>query len=856
MHVVIVTLLQPAPKTDRRKKSHLNRRRSIEYISGDSFLSVSARSVATATLMVLSAYFPAAAQTIPTTSTAVSGEVRGHVTNAASKTALGNATVEVTTTGATAPAGRASTGADGNFVIKGLQTGRYRVRIRALGYAPRLIPIEISSSSPSADVGTIALTSVPVELQAVDVTGQRQNVELAPDRSTYIVRDMPTTRGGTALDVLRNVPSVDVDIDNIVSLRGNSGVIVQINGRPSPLKPAQLGNFLAQLPADMVNKVEIIPNPSARDDPTGVAGIINLMLKEDADAGTSGGLTLAGGTTGQVNFGGNLGYQRGPLTFYGSYGFLRDRRPRTDAIFRENTYLSPITYLDESARRMQEPLANTLTSSAGYKLGKQDELSLDLMYSGRRQDESYDILYRDLNAARSVTGVSDRNTSGTGHEFNFESTLGYKHSFAEKGHKLSSELRLVRDGEGGPSSIAAHTLALDLTPIGTSALETQTAWEHPNENSLKADYVRPLSSFLRMEAGYKGSLSRIHTTLDTRVFDASRAAYFPDTTRISDFTYTQFVNAVYGMLDAQRGKFQLQGGVRVERATTQFHLNTRNTTYDNPYNSVFPSALIAYDVDDSHQVKLSYSTRIRRPDDTDVLDPTPHYADPLNLSRGNPYLKPEYVRALELGLQRTGERMTVQLTPFFRRTLDAVRTLRTIDSAGVATRTFANISTSDSYGGDATVALSGSRLSGFAGASAFRQVSNASNLAPGLSIKTFGWRVRTNASLRVSGTQDLQALVSYQAPMTVEQGRNASRTQFSLAARQKLMEDRLSVTLRVIDPFKTSRESSTTIDPRFYQVSNRARAIRGLLLSVNWTFGKPQKEGRDTIDQGSDQPPP
>ena len=768
---------------------------------------------------------------------------------------MGVATVEVTSVGAAIPAGRSSTAADGSFVIKGLRPGRYRVRVRALGYTPHVIPIEITASAPNADVGTVALVAAPVELQAVDVTGQRQDVEMAPDRNTYIVRDMPTTRGGTVLDVLRNVPSVDVDIDNIVSLRGNSGVIVQINGRPSPLKPAQLGNFLAQLPADMVNKVEIIPNPSARDDPTGVAGIINLMLKEDADAGTSGGLTTAGGTTGQVNAGGNLGYQRGPLTFYGSYGFLRDRRPRNEAIFRENTYLTPVTYLDESARRMQEPFAHTLTGSFGYKLAKQDELSLETMYSTRSQEESYNILYRDLNAARTVTGVSDRNTSGTGHEFNFESTLGYKHSFAEKGHKLSSEIRLVRDGEGGPSSIASHSLGLDLTPIGTTALETNTSWEHPNENSVKVDYVRPLSSFLRMETGYKGSLSRIHTTLDTRVFDAARSAYFPDTTRISDFTYRQIVNAAYAMLEAERGKIQMQGGVRVERATTQFHLNTSNTTYDNPYNSIFPSALIAYNVDDSRQVKLSYSTRIRRPDDTDVLDPTPHYADPLNLSRGNPYLRPEYVRALELGLQQTGERVTLQLTPFFRRTLDAVRTLRSIDSAGVTTRTFANISTSDAYGGDATVALSGGRLSGFAGASAFRQVSNAANLAQGLSINTFGWRVRSNASLRVSSTQDLQALISYQAPMTVEQGHNASRTQFSMAGRQKLMQDRLSLTLRVIDPFNTSRESSTTIDPRFYQTSSRARVIRGLLLSLNWTFGKPQKEPHETIDQGSDQPP-
>jgi hypothetical protein len=159
----------------------------------------------------------------------------------------------------------------------------------------------------------------------------------------------------------------------------------------------------------------------------------------------------------------------------------------------------------------------------------------------------------------------------------------------------------------------------------------------------------------------------------------------------------------------------------------------------------------------------------------------------------------------------------------------------------VATRTFANVSTSNAYGTDVTVALGGERLSGFAGASGFRQVSNAANLAPGLSARTYGWTARTNATLHVSSSVDLQTLLSYQAPMTVEQGKNASRTRFSLALRQKLMQDKMSLTLRVIDPFNTSRESNTTIDPRFFQVSDRTRAIRGLLLSANWTFGKPPK---------------
>jgi Outer membrane receptor proteins, mostly Fe transport len=785
------------------------------------------------------------------------GEVRGRVVTGDNQTPIGIATVELTAS-AGGTSRRASTRSDGTFRVEGLAAGHYRVSVRALGFTPKLLPtVDIAPSSLAVDIGTVSLAAAPLQLQSVDVTAQKQTVELAPDRNTYVVRDMPTTRGGTALDVLRNVPSVDVDIDNIVSLRGNSGVVVQINGRPSPLKPAQLGNFLAQLPAGMVDKVEIIPNPSARDDPTGAAGIINLALKQDADAGRSGGLTVAGGTTGQVNVGGNVGYQRGALTFYGSYGFLRDRRPRADAIFRQNNYLNPVTYLDESAKRLQLPFAHTVTGSAGYKLTDHDELSLDGFYTTRNQHESYDILYRDLNSARAVTGLSDRNTTGTGHEFNFESTLGYKHTFAEKSHKLSSELRFSRDGEGGPSSVLSDSLGLDLMPLGVADRESQVAWEHPGESSLKIDYVRPLTNSLRMETGYKGSLQTIHTTLDTRVFDAASSSFIPDATRISDFTYRQLVNGAYGMLDAQRGKLQLQAGLRVERATTQFHLKTTDSTYDNPYNSLFPSALVAYDVDDSHQVKLSYSTRIRRPDDTDLLDPTPHYADPLNLSRGNPYLKPEYVRAFELGLQRTGERVTLQVTPFFRRTYGAVRTLRTIDTAGVATRTFANISTSDSYGSDATVALSGSRLSGFAGASAFRQVSNASNLDPALSIRTFGWRLRTNASLRVSRSQDIQALVSYTAPMTVEQGRNASRTQFSIAVRQKLMQDKMNVTLRVIDPFNTSRESSTTIDPRFFQTSERSRRIRGLLLGLNWTFGNAPKSKQDQNDlTGGDNPPP
>lgn len=784
------------------------------------------------------------------------GDIHGVVVNAASQTPIGNAEVDVTIGSASVRASHITTSADGRFTADGLPPGRYRVRIRALGYAPKVLPsVVIPAASLTADIGTVALTEVAVELQHVVVRDQKQDVELAPDRNTYVVRDMPTTRGGSAIDVLRTVPSVDVDIDNIVSLRGNSAVVLQINGRPSPLKPAQVGNYLAQLPAAMVDKVEVVPNPSAKDDPEGVAGIINIVLRKQTDAGTSGGLTVSGGTTGRGDIGGNAGYQSGPLSLYGSYGFLRDNRPRTDSIYRENLFTAPLTFLDERGRRTQIPLAHTLTGSADYALGKNDDLSADLTYSTRSEAETNTILYRDLNAARALTGLSDRVTQGTNHEYNLESTLGYKHRFAEKRHKLSAEARLVRAQEGGPTSVEAQDFALNGAPSGILARETAIGYERPHENSLKFDYSRPLSSVVRLETGYKGSLQTFHTTQDTRVFDDAKLAYVPDSTRISDFTYDQNVNAVYAILNGQAGSFVMQGGVRAERATTQFHLTTNSATYDNNYNSLFPSGLVAYNVDESRQVKLSYSTRIRRPNDTDLIDPTLHYQDALNIQRGNPNLKPEYTRALELGFQQTNDKLTMQLTPFYRHTIDAIRRISTIDDAGVATRTFANVATTNSYGTDATVALTG-RLSGFMGASAFRQVSDASNLDPGLSARTFGWSARTNVSFKVSPTVDLQTLLFYRAPMTVEQGHNYSQLRFSAAARQKLMGDRLSFTLRLTDPFNTSAERSATTDPRFYQVSTRRRAIRGLLLSVNYTFGKPTKKHEgDQIDSGDNGPP-
>lgn len=781
------------------------------------------------------------------------GEAHGRIVSAVNGSPIRSATVEVIgAPDSLVIAARVPVRPDGSFRADGLANGSYRVRVRALGFAPTRTPVfTITAAAAIIDVGTVSLISAAVELQRLTVSEARRAVELAPDRTTYTVRDMPTTRGGSAVDVLRTVPAVDVDMDNSISLRGDAGVIVQINGRRSAMNPAQLGNFLAQLPAAMVEKIEIIPNPSARENPEGSSGIINIVLKKKSDAGTSGGVTAAEGTTGRKDVGANAGFQHNALTYFGSYGYSRDSRPRTESLLRENLYATPLSFLDQHTSRTQIPKVHTVTSAMTWAMGKHDELSADMRYSTRIEDETSQLLYRDLDAQRQLTGLRERSSTTVNSEDGFESTLEYKHGFAKEHHELSTEIRFERASEGGPSDYTSRVLTLAGEPTGSSTRESIAPMERPNQRSAKVDYVLPVREHLQLSAGYSGTWQLFRTTLDTRIFDSALGAFAIDPERTTAFTFDQVVNAAYGIVTGSTGNLNMQAGVRVETAGTQFRRRSTATGFENHYRSAFPSALLSYNVDDATQVKLSFSTRIRRPDEPDQLDPTPHYQDPLNLSRGNPSLKPEYIRAFELGFQRSNGATTLQVTPFYRHTFDAVRRIRTIDDVGVTTSTFANIATTDNYGTDVTLALHSGPLTGFIGGSAYRQQSDASNISALLSARSFGWSARTNASLRVSKTFDVQTILSYRARTTVEQGSNNAQTRVSLAARQKLMHDRVSLTLRIIDPFSTEREGSTTIDPRFTQVSRRARQARGALLNVTWNFGKPPKDKPIAPEEGA-----
>jgi outer membrane receptor protein involved in Fe transport len=787
---------------------------------------------------------------VPAGAPQAAGRITGVVVHAASGQPMPSAAVAVRSATDSALVAGGYTRPDGTFRIDGLRPGRYTVRVRVIGYAPLLRSgVLVTPAAAQVDLGKLALSPVAAELSSVTVTAAKEEAALAPDRNSYTTKDMPAAAGGSAVDVLRNVPSVEVDGDNKVSLRGNENVVVQINGRPTPMRGEQLGNFLAQLPSNMVARVEVVPNPSAKSDPEGMAGIVNLVLKENTDLGTSGGFTLGGGSTGQVNASGNLGYQSGPLTLFANYGFMRDDRQISGFSNRRGLASGLLPYLESDVTGAFNPNSHSLNASAAYSLGARGTLSSDLIASKRDLTRENENLYRELDAAHALTARYLRSSAQTNDDLTLDWTVAYKRPAAgqagRRGDGLATEFRVNRSRGDG-----------DVRLTDQAALETNATDELTHNWTLQGDYTRTLGAHTKLETGYKGTLRQMDNRFAVTTSADGGATFATDLARSNAFAYDEQVHAVYGVLSQGLGKFDLQAGLRAEQVGTRFDLATTRERYDNDYRSVYPSALAAFNVDETRQVKLSYSKRVTRPD-TRQLNPFGFREDALNLFHGNPGLRPEYTHAFELGFQQSFGKGTVQVTPFARHTVNAVRFIRSIDEAGVSTTTFQNVATSDSYGADVNGSLRLGRVTGFGGFSAYQQVTDGSNLSTDVSNRAFGWSARGNATVKVMPKLDLQGFLMYRAPMKAEQGRISAMTMTNLALRQKLRGDAASVTLRVMDPFNMMGMGFVTDDGRFYQTSQRKMGARGVSLSVNYAFGRqPRLRPRATEQPEMTQPTP
>jgi ferric enterobactin receptor len=734
---------------------------------------------------------------------------------------------------------------DGTFRIQGLRPGTYYLRVSGIGFTPMNTPeFTIDPASPVADVGSIKLARVSVTLQSVQVTGEKPTMIIEPDRNTYKAKDIAPA-AANASDVLQATPSVEVDADGKVSLRGNENVAIQINGRPTPIRGTQLGAYLKQLPANIVERIEVVPNPSAKYDPEGMAGIINIVLKANTDLGLSGGVNTGFANPSRFNSGGNLGYQKGRVTLFGSYGFNADDR----AIVGINNRLrfdptgSPMSYTNQDIDGENINAGHNFTGNIDYKLTEKDVLSNSLSLNRRHGNDGALAGYTELdeNGAFLERYVMDRNTKSRG--LVADNSLSWKRTIVPRKHELSTEIRFNRTRDEDNVLLWREPQNPDGSSSGP-AIEGERDISSALTRQLTAqlDYTRQLTAKTKLETGVKET----DRWLD-RDFLVSKDALGDGTwvrSNLSNtFQFDDHVHAGYGVLSQSVGKFDLQAGLRGEWSKRDFEL-ANSQSYPYNYHSLFPSGVIMYKPSEQSQVKASYSRRIRRPG-TQELNPFPVFFDQQNVFIGNPQLNPEYTDAFELGLSKSGQLGSVQLSPFYRHTKDVIRvdinTADTVDNREVTSVSFQNLATANSWGTDLNGNLRlGPKFNGFGGLNIFKMVTDGGSQSA-LSSNAITWSYRLNATTQVNPTVILQAFYFYRAPVKIEKGRFSAMQMTTLTLRKKLDGDNMSVAVRVQDPFNTMKFRIKAGDDNLEQITQRRFGVRATYVTFQWNYGKPPK---------------
>ena len=793
---------------------------------------------------------PTPAQSRPMAPSVGPGEVRGTVVADGDNAPIAGATISVRNKRDSALVTGTIAGADGSFRVQGLLAGTYYLRITQLGFAARTTPaFTVSDSARVATITGIRLPRVAVQLQAVDVNAERSAVTIAPDRNSYQAKQLAPA-ATSASEVLQATPSVEVDGDGKVSLRGNESVAIQINGRPAPISGEQLGAYLRNLPANIVDRIEVVTTPSAREDPEGMAGIINIVLKENVDLGLSGGFFTNASPAQRYNASGNLGYQAGRFTTFTSYGYNVGGHPidATNQRERFDNEARPLSFSEQISASDVKFRGQNFSTTVDFKANKRDVISNILSLNRASNAGDTEEAHVETDGDRLLLSEFGRTRSTTMSHTVADYTLAFKRTIEPRKHELSAETRVSRNAE--KSGAEMWRRAADGT--SPSDGERERVDGVTKQGIAQLDYLRTLGARTKLETGYKGTVRALDRNY-ALVNDPFATGTWTPSDASNSYRFTERVQAGYVVFSQGVGKLELQGGLRAEGSARDFTLAGVSHPYD--YSSLFPSAVASYKPSDATQLKLSYSRRIRRPV-ANELNPFPRYPmDAQSVFIGNSALKPEYTDALELGYQRTFSRGSLQISPFYRSTTDIIRVVydpdAVVNGREVTAVTFANLAKGRSMGADLNVSYKpGPKLSLLTTLNIFRMKTDGGP-SSSLASQATAWSAHVNATTQLTPAYSIQAMYGYHAPMVAEGGRVSNSQHMDVVFRRKMTE-KSSLTLRAADPFRMSGMRVASSGGNVTQITERRFHSRTMFLAYQRSFGKPPKVKQVTTDAESE----
>jgi outer membrane receptor protein involved in Fe transport len=753
---------------------------------------------------------------------------------------------------------------EGKFSIEVI-AGTYDIKVEYLSYKTKTYSDKLLDKS--MDLGTVSLSLNMEALDAVEIIAERTTADIKLDKKVYTIGKDLTVRGGTVSDVLDNVPSVSVDVEGNVALRGNDDVRILINGKPSGLVGLNSTEALRQLPAEAIERVEVITSPSARYDAEGTAGILNIILRRSKLQGMNGAVTFNAGYPTQAGISGNINYRTGDFNFFNTTSYNYREIPGN--AFSDTEFIPSGDRLRESRTFDRE--RKGINTNLGVEWYINDTASLTTAIQYRDSNNEQESINNIVEFENSTNRTTFRNRFDP--EFEDDETIQYTINFDKQfgdntNHRFTANFQYESSSE------------LETSLIQQDGIEVEdvTTDEKQDRIFLQSDYVLPIGEVSQFEFGYQGRFLTLDTDYEVSFRDNTTGIFELSTDLSNNLIYREYVNAFYTQFGSKiKSKFSYLLGLRMEDTRITIDQQTSNQFDRKNYVSFFPTVNLAYELGDDENITLGYNRRIRRPRSR-FINPFPSRSSATNLFQGNPDLDPSFSNTFDLGYyKKFSSKLTLNTSLYYQRTTDTFNFINLgtedffifetnqivnindpnfdqldedFDLIQILRRTPVNLATNDRYGFEFTLTYRPTKKWNINGNfNIFQSITEGSFEGTDFGAENLSWFIRLNNKYTLPGNIDWQTRLNYRGPSEDAQNRNKGIFSADLAFSKDLFKERASIAVNVSDVFNSRKRMSETSTPTFNSESEFQWRERTFNLSFTYRFN--QQKQRDRSDRGS-----
>lgn len=741
----------------------------------------------------------------------------------------------------------AQTDVNGAFVMADIPTGTFTFKISFVGYQTMVRDnVVITAATGALNFGDIKMNAAKGNvLSEITVTGQKAGMQMGIDKKIFAVDQSVISEGGSAGDLLQNVPSVSTDMDGNVSLRGSTGVKVLIDGKPSLIAGGNVAQILQSIPASSIESVEVITNPSAKYDAEGQSGIINIVLKKNTKLGFNGSAAVTAGNRDNYNANTNLSFQNSKINLYGNYSYRYGNR--IGGGFQDIFYKSPsnqTSFVDQNTTSSSLDKGHNAKAGIDYYITPKSVVSLSGGFNSRENDRDELIDVRQLNSASNPVNLSNRNNTNKGDGSSYDLNLDYSHKFKKPKEELTFNFGYSTGDNNNDQTYLTTTTYANGSAVNVDSLQRINNIGNNSNYNIQADYALPVGKTGKIEAGYRSQIRLGDNNQYAETKLSGSDVFTRDNRLINDFNSKDQVHALYLNYQNQIKDFGYQLGLRAEDARLDTHLegytgNVLTASEGNiHYKRLYPSVFLTQKLKGEQQVQLSYTRRVNRPRPWDT-NPFLDVSDPFNYRGGNPNLLPEDVHSFELGYSKYFKKVSLTSSLYFRQTNDVIQRVRSVPVNGIITTTPQNLSRQINSGLELIGRFDLIKALNFTTNVNLYQQKIFGDARFGIDDRSgFSWNANLTANLTVAKNVSLQMRGDYRAPEVMAQGKRNAMYGIDGGAKYDFPNKKASLSFNVRDVFNTRRWSMTT-DDDFTHI-NFERQMQGTMgnLTFSYRFGK------------------